>query len=129
MTLPLSANPLKDYQWKNRILLIHPNADETQNQLLRKLLKEEQATLSERDLLVFDLSGEALDWPDVISFQPKQRDELRKKFAITSDESTFILLGKDGGEKARQKGALNLKELLILIDGMPMRKAEMKAKK
>ncbi|GHC48630.1 DUF4174 domain-containing protein [Roseibacillus persicicus] len=129
MTLTLPANPLKNYQWKNRILLIHPSADQAQKEALRQLLKKEKESLANRDLVIINLSKTALDWPQVISMPGEKREELREKFALSPEGSTFILIGKDGGEKARQSDTLNLQELFTRIDGMPMRKAEMKVAK
>ena len=53
---------------------------------------------------------------------------LRHRFKLNSakEKSQYILIGKDGGEKARQQGALNLVNWLDLIDQMPMRRDEIK---
>lgn len=39
---------------------------------------------------------------------------------------TFILVGKDGGEKMRVDTVVSTAQLFAIIDAMPMRKAEMK---
>lgn len=39
----------------------------------------------------------------------------------------FVLYGKDGGEKYRSASPVSLEKLYGIIDGMPMRKAEMKS--
>ena len=44
----------------------------------------------------------------------------------TADVFTFILIGRDGGEKLRSAQVVNPDKLFGLIDAMPMRKQEMK---
>ena len=39
---------------------------------------------------------------------------------------TFILVGKDGGEKLRSDTVVSAEQLFSIIDAMPMRKDEMK---
>ena len=120
MLLPLSANPLKPYLWKNRILLVHSN-----QQLVE--LSKQKADLADRDLLIFRLSENTPPLPNEVSLTAKERKELRDLYKVDKKEqATFILIGKDGGEKARQKKTLDLAKFFALIDTMPMRKSEMK---
>ncbi|NIJ52498.1 DUF4174 domain-containing protein [Dyadobacter arcticus] len=44
----------------------------------------------------------------------------------TSSAFTFILVGRDGGEKHRSTEFVSAKELFALVDAMPMRKSEIK---
>jgi hypothetical protein len=41
---------------------------------------------------------------------------------------TTVLIGKDGSVKARYNAAPSLDELFALIDGMPMRRAELRSR-
>ena len=41
----------------------------------------------------------------------------------------MTLIGKDGGQKWRQSEPLDMETLFALIDGMPMRQAEMREQK
>lgn len=131
LMMPLSAqSPLDAFLWKNRILVISltedsPNAART----VSKSLTKSKAAATERDLVVLDLSKTAHDFPLVSKLTPEAREELRSHLQIESkSEDTFILIGKDGGEKARQQGDLDLKKLFALIDTMPMRKQEQRSK-
>jgi hypothetical protein len=52
-------------------------------------------------------------------------DSIRGRFAIAVGSVTVLLIGKDGGVKARYGDFPALREIFALIDGMPMRRAEM----
>jgi len=46
-----------------------------------------------------------------------------------ASEFSVVLIGKDGGEKLRQKSPLTAKELFVIVDAMPMRRAEMEKRR
>ena len=120
MLSPLSADPLKPYLWKNRIILIH--SEETSDEL-----KKQKDELADRDLIILRLSSSGKALPNEVSLTEKEREELRARYKVADDDpATFILLGKDGGEKARQTKKLDLEKFFALIDTMPMRRSEMK---
>lgn len=76
-------------------------------------LRANDAGLRERDINVipYQLSREnAAQW---------------KRFKVdTSNDFTFILIGRDGGEKHRAERVVPAKELFGKIDAMPMRRNE-----
>ena len=126
MSFPLSANPLEKYLWKNRILVV---LSEGKNSTLNQQLLKNREALTDRDLIVINLTTEKVKLVDQVRPTNEERIALLKKFKISKAESpTFILIGKDGGEKSRQTEALDLEKIFALIDTMPMRKAEMKEK-
>ena len=96
---------LADAQWKSRVLLIFHGGQQQdwpeQRERYRKALKE-------RDLVV--IQGE---------------EEMADAYGVTSSDFTLILIGKDGGVKAKQVRRVNLPQLFRLIDAMPMRRKEM----
>jgi len=94
---------LEDYRWEKRVIL-HHNAPPAQLVLSPATDK----AFEDRDL-VFLAAGE----------------ELEKQFRLSGPEPVFVLIGKDGKEKARQSKTLDLKEWFQLIDTMPMRQTEM----
>jgi len=53
---------------------------------------------------------------------------IEERFDIVPDKSTalFVLIGKDGGEKSRQSGKLDIEQWFDQIDSMPMRQREMR---
>ncbi len=123
------AQDLQQYQWQNRIIVLYAN--ETELDLLTmqlELLTEEPNELSERKLLVIQahkdrykiIFPENSEW---VSSSLKGELNIIKK-----TEFEVFLLGLDGGIKLRQQEILQTEKLFSLIDGMPMRKAEIRRK-
>jgi len=119
----MNAQGLKNYQWKNRIVLLKGNeasGDSLQRQL--QLLKSDSTGLTERDLKIFIIREK------VLAEDGKETSlsaaELVENFDL-HDFQGIILIGKDGGEKMREPFIVNPEKIFMLIDGMPMRKAEM----
>ena len=98
---------LDAYRWKSRVLL-HFGDNNKQD----KLFAHSQAAFKERDLVLIHADS----------------PELRKSFKIKSGFA-LILIGKDGGEKARWLTPVDPQTILNLIDTMPMRQSEMRRQK
>lgn len=69
--------------------------------------------------------------PDEVRLGARRRGaraaaELRERFDIDPAAFCAILVGKDGGEKARADRLDDLEAWFALIDAMPMRRAEMR---
>ena len=103
------------YSSKRQILLFYNSngiaAKEKQLSVLNSQLKEMQ----ERDIEIhtYDVSNTAA----------------AKQWKVSSKTPfTFILVGKDGGEKMRTDTVVSTAQLFAIIDAMPMRKNEMKKK-
>ena len=78
-------------------------------------LNTDLAGIKERDIVVkyFKLSP--------------QNTAVWKKWNVNqSEDFTFILIGRDGGEKYRSDEFVSNKELFGKIDAMPMRRSEVK---
>ena len=58
----------------------------------------------------------------------RHAEDLFKKFKKTKNGFEIILIGLDGGIKLRQNELLSTRKLFELIDGMPMRQAEIRNK-
>lgn len=129
-SLLFGDDPLSEFRWENRILLISALLDTLTGeelQALRKVLTTEAKPLRERDLIVIDLSQRPLNLPNAKRLSPAKSDLLSRKLKLSEATGpVYLLLGKDGGEKARQSPQLDLAKLFALIDTMPMRRAEMK---
>ena len=81
-----------------------------------RLLAADEPGLNERDLIVQ-------------KFIYNETTAHRFRAKIINSDFTFILIGKDGGEKYRSTTVVPLKQLYALIDAMPMRVEEMRGKK
>ena len=107
---------LNQLQWRNRVLLIFSASE---NDPLSKkqmgIVGASSPGFDERDLKVFSLSR---DDEDV--------QVLRKKLHLPGAGFEVVLIGKDGGVKLRKQRPISAEELFETIDGMPMRKEEMK---
>jgi len=110
---------LKDQKWKNRIVLLFaPDKSDAELVAQQDIIKRNKLAFLDRDLIVrsYILADE-------------NGHELRHKFKIQEDKFTFILIGKDGGEKLIKNKVVKSKDLFDLIDSMPMRQSEMRRKR
>ncbi len=125
------ANPLSDYRWKNRLIIASLPAGwehREERKAVEEALKAKRVGVLDRDLLVIDVSPKKRFIDGATRLPDESVAEIRDRFSL--DESAgkpiFVLVGKDGGAKARQTGKLDLDRFFVLIDTMPMRKREMR---
>lgn len=123
-----ATDPLEGYRWENRVLLIFAGSEGAPE--IRSLDASLQATgcaIEERDLIIGRLlaSGENSLGGAPISGEAGQ--VLRDRYRVAPGSFAILLIGKDGGVKARYDTAPELARVFSLIDGMPMRRAEMRA--
>jgi hypothetical protein len=115
---------LEPFQWKNRILAIFTDRDNSKASRQENLLLSAREGLAERDMVVLRIDGETVravfGAADALS-AVNLRSELE-----APDVGVFaaILVGKDGSVKLRAVEPLMAEELFDTIDGMPMRAAE-----
>ena len=117
------SQELRDYRWKNRILLLCETGEELdrsreQIEMFSPFTRE----MNDRQLLILVYDGKLLRnadlHPQSVNFEPK-RDE---RF------EGVLLIGKDGGVKLKSAFFVDPREIFEIIDSMPMRRAEMKNK-
>ena len=119
----------EDYAWKNRVILLF--AAQADNNLLEQqysALQADTEEISERDLLIFYVLPDKVSG-NGMSQGVQSAKRLRNQYHIKNEEFCVILIGKDGSEKLRRNNLVEPHELYALIDGMPMRRQEMKTKK
>ncbi len=119
---------LKDLQWEKRVLLLFAKS-RSDASLDRQvdLLRERRPDLEERKLVVLVTAGDR-DTASAIgyAFLPAGASRnLRRTFEPAERGLTAILVGLDGGEKARWQRLVAPDEIFDLIDSMPMRQSEM----
>lgn len=66
--------------------------------------------------------------PPEASFSAGEQQHLRQRFHVKPDEFAVILVGKDGGEKLRSDKPVLWEKLASKIDGMPMRRDEVRGR-
>jgi hypothetical protein len=82
----------------------------------KSIFAKDAAGLKERDLRIHEITD------------AKTNIALFEKYKALPQSFTFILIGKDGGEKFRSNKPINLEKLYAKIDAMPRRKIEMQTK-
>ncbi|TMM32060.1 DUF4174 domain-containing protein [Polaribacter aestuariivivens] len=115
------------HQWKNRVLLVYTdniNSEDFKNQTL--ILEEHEKELLERKLLVYRFSKDIYNF----NFEKnwKTSNSLYKKYVHNLKNFKVLLIGLDGGIKLTQNSVLKSDKLFTIIDGMPIRKRELKNK-
>ncbi|MCY7358606.1 MAG: DUF4174 domain-containing protein [Rudanella sp.] len=110
---------LAENQWKHRIILLYaPSASSPELTSQRDILAADPSGLTERDLLVREVTADQLSDED--------RAFLQQNLNTTGNTFRVLLIGKDGGVKVRKTSPIALKQLFGTIDGMYMRQQEMK---
>ena len=132
--LPAGADPdpLSAYRWKHRLLVVYVPDTESGRATLRTFrasLDDRMQDVLARDLLIVpvgDLPGPGDALRPAVDVGAPGRSDVRRRFGLQGREVQLLLIGKDGGLKARQSGAmLDLERVFELIDSMPMRREEM----
>lgn len=115
-----------DYKWKNRVLLLIDNnikSQDLQSQL--NLFLSKTINLEERETLVFQVTPN-----EVKLFNGQKSDlislDIYKSISISEKFSGVVLIGKDGGVKFKKPFEVKPESIFALIDGMPMRRLEIK---
>lgn len=118
---------LDDLTWKNRVLMVFPPEDtESVADFCWEVPDTVLVEFEERDLLYF-VFGDSLLSNSLYQFEPGYAGNLRAQYTLGSKKLCWVLIGKDGGSKMRREGELpDWKELLAVIDAMPMRAREMR---
>lgn len=121
------SQDVKKHKWENRVLLVftHIKNDEIFNKQISNLLKEKKG-LTERKLIIYQFVKDQYS----INFDSKWLlSSLKKrKYKAESENFKVVLIGLDGGVKLEQTSFLSTKKLFTIIDGMPMRRYEIRNK-
>ena len=88
------------------------------------------ASVKEEQLSVLNKEKTGLGERDIVIHVYKTSEAAADKWNIKPGSAfTFILVGKDGGEKMRTDTVVSLAQLFRTIDAMPMRREEAKERK
>jgi Domain of unknown function (DUF4174) len=125
LTGPASAGPLDIYRGEKRLIVLSLPEGSSAEKLTRTVVTRRRE-IEERDLKIIDVSEGQHRVATALRPPPGQTKTIRKqlKLGVGETRPVFILIGKDGGEKARCHDALDLEKWFALIDAMPMRRAE-----
>lgn len=122
---------LSSHRWQDRVILLVANEhDSPQFSKQVELLTAQSAEVTARDLVVYQLFQSGGQGPEGMPIDKQKATMLCADYQLEAEGPfQFILIGKDGGVKLRSTEVVGMKHLFALIDGMPMRKAEMKRQK
>ena len=121
---------LSPLRWQNRvILLIAPSSQDDLYLQQTKIIHEDWAEYHDRDLKVFFVFPDQLLTDQQEKLSKNQLNWLVQQWSLDTNAFQFILIGKDGGRKLVSDQVVPNVRLFSLIDGMPMRRAEMRRKK
>lgn len=129
--LPLGAIAvdLDSHLWRERLLfLIAPSADEPLAVRQREALSQRTGALNDRDLKIFQLYENSPSLFGNMQLSDREARELRARLRIDPGSKALILIGKDGSIKRRASIDIELREIFMQIDDMPMRREEMQEK-
>jgi hypothetical protein len=116
--------PLEPYLWKYRIVAY--TLEDSDTELFHKTLIEYEAKSEERDIRFIALDAKPVPTQqNHLNLSAKQLNTLRSELDLSIQQTTLVLIGKDGGVKFRIHN-VDLPEIFRLIDQMPMRRAEMR---
>lgn len=125
----VAADVLEQHLWQSRLLILAaPSMDDPGLRQQRGVIPARRDAIDDRDLRVYELIGEH----GLRDGEPISDDdvaEMRARFALQPDDSVMILIGLDGREKRRAPLSTPLTEVFLQIDTMPMRRAEIRARR
>lgn len=117
---------LDKFRWNNRLLLIFaPSIEDPVFVNADNTLKKNIDGVIDRDLTILYIFEESQSIYGDSLINQKTSKYLREKFYAATSKTTFILLGKDGGEKMRTINQFSIDRLFTRIDEMPMRRSEL----
>ena len=144
VAMPASAQPgdssrddfrLEEVEWQRRVLLLFaPTAQDARyRSQLQRLRAAPDSAFVERDLLLITLPAEGKprrrSWEAESQAQPVSAEaalRLRERFGVADEDFAFVLVGKDGTEKRRDRAPVAPEAIFEEIDAMPMRQREMR---
>lgn len=128
LAMPAQAAPLSPYAWEKRPLLVFaPSAGTQALADQRTLLAKVRDSALERDMAVLEIVGGEGGPQASLGTAPEgvTNADLRSAYDVPTGAFAIILVGKDGGEKARWTDVVRPDIIFARIDRMPMRQREM----
>ena len=119
---------LKGHRWTHRVLLVFANDDiDPRATQLEATLEAADCELADRHMVVVWILTDATSRVGGTVISEETANLLRSELRTQPGEFAVLLIGKDGGVKARYDVVPELEEIFGLIDGMPMRRAELRS--
>ena len=123
--LLLTAQKLKQHQWKHRVLLLM--ADSFENESLRKQVTEFNKypnDISERKIIFYEVTPQYYKKVDNDNVVELGQSALFDQYPIAKNKFIILLIGLDGGIKEKYQEFQSAQTIFDRIDTMPMRQRE-----
>ncbi len=121
-----SISVLEAQRWKTRpLVVVGPTLQASEYVEQVRRADEASQGMAERDMVLIQIVGDG-GWLNGRAMTAWQVADLREAVEIGDDVFGVVLVGKDGGVKGRWDHGLLMQEVFALIDGMPMRRREMR---
>ncbi len=122
------TDPLEALAWERRVLIVlAPAPDDARTAEMGRRLSARACEMADRELTTVLAPARGEGRIDDRPIARAKVDAIRARFRVGAEDFAIILVGKDGGEKLRLAEPPALDEVFALIDGMPMRRAEVRA--
>ena len=119
-----ATSPLDSYRWQSRLVVMAAGASDPQVAAQRAQWSSDRAGWRDRDLRLVEVTGDEVR----IDEEPTglAGDGVRAGLGLPVDRFEAVLVGFDGGVKARRSTAFENATLYATIDSMPMRRQELR---
>ncbi|HLT06834.1 MAG TPA: DUF4174 domain-containing protein [Cyclobacteriaceae bacterium] len=107
---------LEDLKWKKRVVLFFPESDD----FLMEVSDSLRVEIEIRDIIYFVIA-DSLQSNGKYLMEEAYIEALKKKYLLGAKDACWVLLGKDGGMKARYEAPLDWHEALQTVDDRNLR--------
>ncbi len=123
----VGAKAMDGYAWRHRPLVVFAPSDSHPSRLAQRAWVDAALPgVRARDMVVIVVVGDTVDTV-VGPAVPAPAADLRDRFAVAPETCAVRLVGTDTGVKLRASEPVSMARLFAVIDGMPMRRREMRA--
>ena len=128
VTEPAVPYALETRRWQARPLLVFaPSADDPRLHTQLASVDAARAAMAEREMDDVRIVGEQ-GQANGAAMPASEALALRARFEVDAAAFAVVLVGKDGGEKFRAPAPVPMPKVFEIIDAMPMRREEMRAR-
>lgn len=107
---------LEDLKWKKRVVLFFPDS----NDFIMEISDSLRVEIEIRDVVYF-VFADSLQSNGKYLMDKDYVESLKAKYLLGTKEACWVLLGKDGGMKARSEADLDWDEALRTVDERSLR--------
>ena len=126
--LCVRAQDLESLRWKNRVILLYTHSlDHPEYKKMETGLQADAAGVATRKIIIFTIVGEQVSRGLPVEIWEKLGPRAGR-IPDLAEGFRLELIGLDGGLKYTTTTATSREQLWALIDGMPMRREELRTK-